>query len=116
MLSLYRLSYPGSSQTQVAYIVTCTPIARQRLGKHIPAQGNARNIKTFIVMQRISKHASLTTEAVFSVWPVQSGYKKVFGSIEWSEESSFGTAAGREMSFGAEELNWVESSELAVAA
>jgi hypothetical protein len=35
------------------------PTARQRLGKHIPARANARNIKTFIARQPISKHASL---------------------------------------------------------
>jgi hypothetical protein len=32
--------------------------------------------------QRISKHASLTIEAVFAAWSMQSGYKEVFGSIE----------------------------------
>jgi hypothetical protein len=63
------------------YIVTYRPIARQRLGKHIPAGANARNRRS-IVRQRISKHASLTTEAVFSVWSVQSGYKEVFSNIE----------------------------------
>jgi hypothetical protein len=57
------------------YTVTCIPIARQRLGKHIPAEANARNNKTSIAGQRISKRASLTIEAVFSVWSVQSGYK-----------------------------------------
>jgi hypothetical protein len=30
----------------------------------------------------MSKHTSLTIEAVFSVGSVQSGYKEVFGSIE----------------------------------
>jgi hypothetical protein len=43
------------------------PIARQRLGKHVPAKANARNNRTFIARQRISKHASLTIEAVFCV-------------------------------------------------
>jgi hypothetical protein len=61
-----------------------------------------------IARQRISKHASLIIEAVFSAWSVQSGYKEVFGSIEQyrtvvgSEESSFETPACRHMSFGAE--------------
>jgi hypothetical protein len=32
-------------------------IARQRLGKHIPVGANARNNKTSIARQRISKHA-----------------------------------------------------------
>jgi hypothetical protein len=35
-----------------------------------------------IVRQRISKHASLTIEAVFSAWSVQSGYEEVFSRIE----------------------------------
>jgi hypothetical protein len=62
--------------------MTCTLIARQRLGKHIPAQGNSRNNRTSIARQRISKHTSLTIDAVFSAWPVQSGHKEVFGSAE----------------------------------
>jgi hypothetical protein len=53
------------------YIVTCIPIARQRLGKHIPAQANARSNRTSIARQRISKHASLTKEAVFFAWSMQ---------------------------------------------
>jgi hypothetical protein len=60
----------------------CIPIARQRLGKHILVEANARTNRTSIVRQRISKHASLTTEAVFSAWSVQSGYKEVFSIIE----------------------------------
>jgi hypothetical protein len=56
------------------YIVTCILIARQRLGKHIPAQVNSRNNRTSIARQWISKHTS-TIEVVFSAWSVQSGYK-----------------------------------------
>jgi hypothetical protein len=56
--------------------------ARQRLGKHIPAEAEARNNRTSIDRQRIIQHTSLITEAVFSAWSVQSGYKEVFGSIE----------------------------------
>jgi hypothetical protein len=41
-----------------------------------------RSNRTSIARQRISKHASLTIEAVFSAWSVQSGYKEVFSSIE----------------------------------
>jgi hypothetical protein len=37
--------------------VTYRLIARQRLGKHIPAGANARNDRTSIARQRISKHA-----------------------------------------------------------
>jgi hypothetical protein len=39
---------------------------------------------TSVARKRISKHASLTIEAVFSAWSVQSGYKEVFSSIEQS--------------------------------
>jgi hypothetical protein len=42
-------------------ILTCIPIARQRLRKHNPAEANAHN-RTYITRQRISKHSSLTTE------------------------------------------------------
>jgi hypothetical protein len=62
--------------------MTCMSITRQRLGKHIPAHAEARNNSTFIARQKISKHTSLTIEAVFSAWSAQSGYKEVFGSIE----------------------------------
>jgi hypothetical protein len=97
-------------------IMTYRPIARQRLGKHIPAQAYARNNRTSIAKQRTSQHASLTTEAVFSASFLQNGYKEVFGSIEQSRvESSFETPACQDMSFGAEDLNLVESSELAAA-
>jgi hypothetical protein len=58
------------------YIVTYRAVVRQRLGKNIPAGANARNNSTSIARQRISKHASLRAEAVFSVWPVQSVIKK----------------------------------------
>lgn len=94
------------------YIVTCIPIVRQWLHEHITAQANARNGRTSTARQRTSQHASLTIEAVFSAWSVQSCYKEVFSSIKWSEESSFGTQVCRDMSL---ELNWVESSELSVA-
>jgi hypothetical protein len=62
--------------------MTYKPIARQRLGKHIPTGANELNNRTSVARQRISKHASLTIEAVFSAWSVQSGYKEVFGNIE----------------------------------
>jgi hypothetical protein len=60
----------------------CIPISRQRVGKHVPAGANARKNRTFIATQRISKHASLTIETVFSMASVKSGYKQVFGSTE----------------------------------
>jgi hypothetical protein len=53
------------------------PIFRQRLAKHIPAEANARNSRRFIARQRRVKQALPTVQAVFSVGPVQSGYKRV---------------------------------------
>jgi hypothetical protein len=85
------------------HIVTCISIARQRLGKHIPAEANAHN-RTSITRQRINKHTSLTIEEVFSAWSVQNGYKEVF-RIDGSGESNFETPACRNMSFRTEELN-----------
>jgi hypothetical protein len=63
-------------------IVTCIPIARQRLGKYIPAQANSCKNRTSIASQLVSKHNFLMIETVFSAWSVQSGYKEVFGNIE----------------------------------
>jgi hypothetical protein len=84
--------------------VKCIPIARQRLDTHIHARANAPNNGTFITRQRISKHACLTIESVSSVESVQSGYKKVFGSIE---ESRVSGRRLRDRSLGAEELSKV---------
>jgi hypothetical protein len=52
-------------------IATCIPIAKQRLGKHTPALANAHKKRTSIARQQISKHASLTIAAVFSVESVK---------------------------------------------
>jgi hypothetical protein len=46
--------------------VTYRPIVRQPLDKHIPSEANAYDNRTSIVRQRISKHASLVIETVFS--------------------------------------------------
>jgi hypothetical protein len=43
-------------------IVTCKPIARQRVDKHVPAEANARNSRTSIAKQRSCKHVYLTIE------------------------------------------------------
>jgi hypothetical protein len=40
----------------------CIPIARQRLGKHIPAEENAPNNRTSIARKRISKQVFSTIE------------------------------------------------------
>jgi hypothetical protein len=45
------------SQVHELYSVTYGPIARQRLGKHIPAGANARNSRASIARKRICKHA-----------------------------------------------------------
>jgi hypothetical protein len=46
-------------------IVTCILIARQQLGKHIPARANARDNRTSIARQQRDKHASSKIQAVF---------------------------------------------------
>jgi hypothetical protein len=55
-------------------IVTYSPPARQRLGKHTPAGANARN-RTSTARQRVSKEAFSTTKRLFSAWSVPRGYK-----------------------------------------
>jgi hypothetical protein len=72
---------------QPSYSVTCTPVGRQQLYKHIPALANARKNRTFIAWQRIHNYAPLIIETVFSMGSVWSGYKEVFGSIEQSLKS-----------------------------
>jgi hypothetical protein len=42
--------------------VTCTSIARQRVGKHVPVDANARNNIMSVVRQRRCKQASLEIE------------------------------------------------------
>jgi hypothetical protein len=59
-------------------------IARQRLGKYIPAQANAVN-NTSIARQRCGKNVSLTTEAMFSVGSSPSGYKGT-EKVAWAEK------------------------------
>jgi hypothetical protein len=44
-------------------IVTCIPVATQRLGKRIPAQANSLNNRMSIARQWISKLTSFTLEA-----------------------------------------------------
>jgi hypothetical protein len=51
-----------SETTPQINIVTYRPIARQRLGKHIPMEAKARNIRKSITRKRISKQAYLTIE------------------------------------------------------
>jgi hypothetical protein len=51
-------------------------------GKYIHMQANMLNNRMSIARQRHGKHASLTTEALVSVWSVQCGYKEVFSRTE----------------------------------
>jgi hypothetical protein len=85
-------------------IVTCIPIARQRLGKHSRKQ--TRNNYTSTVMQRISTYASLTTEAVFSAWSVYMVMRNC-SVVEWVVK--FGVGCWRELglSCGDGSLRWL---------
>jgi hypothetical protein len=74
-------------------IVMYRSITSHRLGEHIPARANECNNMTSILRRRISKHASLAIEAVFSSWSVQSGYKEMFSSIKYRVKSR---ASGRQ--------------------
>jgi hypothetical protein len=70
-LTQYR-SADSSQQTELLTnrpldIVTYRPIARQRLGKHIPVGANARYNRASVAGQRRGKHASSTKYAVFCV-------------------------------------------------
>jgi hypothetical protein len=56
------------------YIVRYRPIARQRLGEHIPTHAYAHN-RTSIARQRISKQALSTIDIVFSAWSLPRCYK-----------------------------------------
>jgi hypothetical protein len=90
--------------------VTCIPIARQLPVKHSPTEANVQSSRTSITRQRIRQHVPLTTEVVFL-----HGYKEVFSSIEWREESSFETPASRNISSGAEEFNLVENNACVIS-
>jgi hypothetical protein len=71
--------------------MTCIPIARQRLGKHIPAEAYARNNRTSIARQRISKQAFSTIERLcFLRGPCR------------------GVIKGQRRSFERVVMNWVE--------
>jgi hypothetical protein len=101
--TLHHYSYTNMASTTPYHlqtlhnIVTCIPFGRKRLGKHIPAEANARKNRTFIARQRISKHSSLTVEAEFSAWSMQSGYIKEFSwrKFIWVELlSGIGSSSG----------------------
>jgi hypothetical protein len=79
-VSYYQDTYIATFERTVIFvnnIATRIPIARQRLGKHIPVEANPCNNRTSIARQRITKHASLTIKAAFSAWPVTLVIKKI---------------------------------------
>jgi hypothetical protein len=55
----------------VMYIVTCIPIARQRLGKHISAKRMSATEGCSLL-----GNGPVNIEVAFSVWSVQRGYKR----------------------------------------
>jgi hypothetical protein len=84
------------------YSVTCRPIARQRIDKHIPTEANARNNRPSIARQRRSKHARL-----FSVLCVPRGYRRT-QKTGWSGETGVRRVSGRQTA-GNRVWNWSES-------
>jgi hypothetical protein len=99
--------------------VTCIPIARQRLGKHIPARANARDNRASIARQR---RGNQTPRASYRLCFLRGPCKVVIRSVRqyrstMEQYSRVRSRASRRhpASLGAEELNWVESSELSVA-
>jgi hypothetical protein len=76
-------NYCSSVNTKHCFnIMSCIPIARQRIGKYFPEEANAHKNRTSTARQQINKYDSLTVEAVFSAWSDQSGYKEGFS---WEE-------------------------------
>jgi hypothetical protein len=75
---VFSLPNEKSEQHIQTYCEMCTH-CYATLGKHIPTRGNNR---TSIARQLPSRHASLTREAVFSVWSVQIDYMEVFSKKE----------------------------------
>jgi hypothetical protein len=61
-----------------SFTLRCTAEKLNSILKHLICW----SLRTFIVRQRISKHAYLTIDAVFSVWFVQSCHK---GGFSWEE-------------------------------
>jgi hypothetical protein len=78
-----RLQITNLRRHVVENIVTCIQIARQRLCKHIPAEAYARNNRTPISMQRISKRTLSTIESLcFLRVPCRGVIKEQRGSFE----------------------------------
>jgi hypothetical protein len=83
------------------------PIARQRLGKHIPAK-RTRATEGRSLLGNGPENISPQQQRLFSVWSVPRVYERTKSEDATKEirvESSFETPACQDMSLGAEELN-----------
>jgi hypothetical protein len=65
-------------------------IARQRLGKHIPAEAYVRNNRSSIAMQRISKQAYLPIERLCFLRRPYRGVIKETKNVVWGSCLEFG--------------------------
>jgi hypothetical protein len=93
--------------------VTTIPIARQRLGNTLPREPTRATIGRLLLGSGSANKPS-KQRAVFSAWSVQRGYKGT-EKVVWEWVVVKWRVEFREPSLpGAEELNWVESLELAV--
>jgi hypothetical protein len=84
--------------------------ARQRLVKTSPLQQihklQSSNFRSYAKFLQTRLRNNI--EAVFSARSVQRGYKEEFS---WVQSSRVETPACRNVSMGAEELNWVENND-----
>jgi hypothetical protein len=77
-------------------IVTCRPIARQRVAEHILEEVTARKNRTFLARQRRCKHTLSTIQGAFSMDPLRDYISSpivnqksvVEREREWSESSA----------------------------
>jgi hypothetical protein len=76
--------YKTSDHQDKFIIVTCIPIARQRVGEHIPAGAYERNNRTSIARQRISKQAWTIEGLCFLRSPWRGVIKGQRMSFEWA--------------------------------
>jgi hypothetical protein len=111
-------------QETLLCIVTCILIDRQKLAKQIPAEANVRNRKSIAKQLRVKRASSTIRVCVLCVIRAEGLQKDIVrrrdqvlevenGSRVESEGSNFETPGCLDMSLGAEEMNGVESSELA---
>jgi hypothetical protein len=91
-----------------------TSIARQRLGKHIPAATNTHaTIEESVFKQRIGKRITIAVlpATVFPVRSMQSGYKEEFN---WEELAEFRDARLPGYEFESRGIELKQSPEVAV--